>query len=465
MTTELHYMEIAELGSLLRAGELSSREITTALLERIAAVDGSLHSYAAVSPQTAIEDAVRADEELSRGRWRGPLHGVPIAIKDNCWTRGGVTANGMAIHGDFRPAEDATVVRRLREAGAVIVGKSQLTEGAYSDYHPSVTAPVNPWHADYWTGISSSGSAVATAAGLCFGALGTDTGGSIRWPSAANGITGIKPTWGRVSRHGVFELAASLDHVGTLARSAVDAGVMLAAIAGHDPLDPTSSLNVVPDYPQAANEGVHGLRVGIDVNWNTYDVDAPVQRMVEAAVQTFRSLGAQIVAVNLPDATAVIADWVPNCAVEAAVAHEVTFERHADSYGPVLASVIAHGREVSGTNYQKILLRRREFTGRLCSVLSRVDVLLTPVQPLEPLTLAVISTLGEQPDLITRLQRYTCPFDMSGHPTITLPAGLSEHGLPMGVQLIAPFMREAELIRAGAAFQAGTRWHQLRPAV
>ncbi len=464
MTTDLHYLEITELGSLLRAREISSRAATLAILDRIAAVDVSLNSYARVMADAAIEDATRADEELATGRIRGPLHGVPIAVKDNCWTKGFATAGGTLVLKDFRPDDDATVVRRLRDAGAVILGKSQLTEGAYSDYHPSIVAPKNPWNADYWTGISSSGSAVATAAGLCFGALGTDTGGSIRWPSAANGVTGLKPTWGRVSRHGVLELAASLDHVGTLARSALDAGVLLGAIAGHDPLDPTSSRERVPEYLKDAGESGRGLRIGVDAAWNEHDVHDLIQRSVAQAARTFVSLGAEIVDVTLPDATAIIADWVANCAVEAAVAHDATYSKHADLYGAVLTGVIEHGRRLSGVEYQKILLRRREFRGSVSAVLCGIDALLTPVQPMPPLTLATLRTLGEQPELIAKLQRYTCPFNMTGHPTITLPAGRSP-AAPIGIQLIAAPMREDVLIRAGVAFQAATEWHRLRPVI
>ena len=221
--TELHYLELTELAARIRTGEVSPMSVTRAQLDRIAALDGALGSYALVMADVAMAQAETAEAEIVAGRYRGPLHGVPIAVKDLCWTKGFATAAGMAIHKDFRPGEDATVVRRLKEAGAVLLGKLQLTEGAYSDHHPSVTPPRNPWNAEYWPGISSSGSGTATAAGLCYGSLGSDTGGSIRWPSAANGVTGLKPSWGRVSRHGVFELAATLDHVGPITRSAADA--------------------------------------------------------------------------------------------------------------------------------------------------------------------------------------------------------------------------------------------------
>lgn len=460
---DAHYLDITELGPLIRRREISSREITRKLLDRIASIDGGLHSYSLLMSETALAEAEAADAAIAVGQHRGPLHGVPIAIKDLLWTRNCPTSAGMAIHKEFRPHDDSTVVRRLREAGAVILGKSQLTEGAYSDYHPSITAPQNPWNAAYWPGVSSSGSAVATAAGLCFGSLGSDTGGSIRWPSAANGVTGLKPTWGRVSRHGVFELAASLDHVGTIARSAADAGLLLQAIAGSDPADPTALLDLVPNYLVAATQGGEGLRIGIDAEWNEDDVDDTTRSVVAAATTTFRALGAEIIEVSVPDPSQVIVDWASNCAVEAAVAHEATFAAHREGYGSVLASVIENGRAISATNYQKILLRRMQFRGRLNALFSHIDLLLTPVQPFPPLTLSTIRTLGNQPDLITRLQRYTCPFDMSGHPTITLPAGASNAGMPVGVQLAAASLAEDMLVRAGTAFQRATDWHRQRP--
>ena len=285
--------------------------------------------------------------KLLRAGIAGRCTAFPIALKDLFWTKDVPTAAGTAVHRDFRPDQDATVVRRLNEAGAVVLGKLQLTEGAYSDHHPSVTPPKNPWNADYWPGISSSGAAVATAAGLCYGSLASDTGGSIRWPCAANGLTGLKPSWGRVSRYGVFELAATLDHVGTIARSAADAGAMLGVIAGRDRADPTAVLDPVPDYLAAAEQDIRGLRIGVDAKWNSDGVDVATQQVLEAAVEVLRELGADIVDVKFPDVKQTVADWVPNCAVEAAVAHEATYPARKDEYGPVLASVIETGRALS----------------------------------------------------------------------------------------------------------------------
>ncbi|MFS2007455.1 amidase [Duganella sp. CT11-25] len=463
-STDLHYLELTEIAALIRKRIISSREVTRAQFDRIALLDGELHSYALLMADTAFMQADAADAEIAAGKVRGPLHGVPIAVKDLCQIEGVRTGAGMTI-GRSVADRDATVVRRLRDGGAVLLGKTQLTEGAYSDYHPSITPPRNPWNPDYWTGISSSGSAAATAAGLCYGALASDTGGSIRWPSAANGVTGLKPSWGRVSRYGVVELAASLDHVGTIARSARDAGTLLGAIAGGDPQDPTSLRDPVPDYQCPGDASLSGLRIGIDRAWNGDGVDAGTQAVLANASAAFSELGARIVEVQFPDVRQVVADWVPNCAVEAAVAHQATYPAHKEQYGPILASVIDAGRAISAIEFQHILLRRMAFRGRVDAIFGAIDLLLTPVQPFAPLTLAKIKTLGEQPELIAALQRYTSPFDMSGHPTLTLPGGFSAEGMPIGIQLVAGRLAEATLIRAGAAFQSGSAWHQRHPVV
>jgi amidase len=463
VATDLHYLELVDLAARIRSRDTSPVAVTRAQLDRIALLDDELGSYALVMADVAMAQAEAAELEIAAGHYRGPLHGVPIAVKDLFWTKGFPTAAGMAIRKDYCPDDDATVVRRLREAGAVLLGKLQLTEGAYSDHHPSVIPPKNPWNADYWPGISSSGPGAATAAGLCYASLASDTGGSIRWPSAANGLTGLKPTWGRVSRYGVFELAATLDHVGPMARSAADAAAVLNAVAGSDPNDPTAVLDPVPDYLASLGQGVQGLRIGVDVAWNGDDVDATTQSALSEAVDTYRGLGADIVEVRFPDVTQTIADWAPNCAVEAAVAHEATYPARKDEYGAVLASVLESGRALSGLEYQKILLRRLDLRGQVAVLFRTIDLLLTPAHPFSPPTLAMIRTLGEQPELITKLQRYTCPFDMTGSPTITLPGGFTETGLPVAFQLVAADLGEAVLIRAAAAFQAVTSWHHRHP--
>jgi amidase len=462
---DLHFLELTALAELIRTREISPVEATRRQLDRIATLDGKLASYAVVTAESAMAEARVAEADIVAGRYRGPLHGVPLAVKDLFWTRGVPTAAGTTIHKSFKPAEDATVVRRLREAGAVLLGKLQMTEGAYSDHHPQVTPPRNPWNADYWPGISSSGPGVALAAGLCFGALASDTGGSIRWPSAANGLTGVKPTWGRVSRHGVFDLAPSLDHVGPMARSAADVSALLTAVAGADPADPTALQEPISDFAATAGQTIDGLKIGVDRGWGRKDVDPQVLAVLDAAERVLSTLGARLVEVEVPDVTQAVADWVPNCAVEAAVAHKATYPARRAEYGPVLASVLDAGRELSGLDYQEVLLRRIAFRGHMRALFKKIDLLLAPVHPFAPLSLKTMGSMGLQPKLIARLQAYTAPFDMTGQPTLTLPGGFGTEGLPIAFQMVAADLGEATLIQAGIAFQGATDWHHRHPAL
>ena len=463
MATDLHYLELPELARLIQARELSPVEATAAQLARIESLDRQLRSYAYVMADAAMAQARTAEAEITRGEIRGLLHGVPIAVKDLCWTKGVPTAAGMTIHRDFCPDEDATVVRKLNAAGAVILGKLQLTEGALGEHHPQIPPPVNPWNAAHWPGVSSSGSGVATAAGLCYGSLGSDTGGSIRFPSAANGVTGLKPTWGRVSRYGVFELAATLDHIGPMARSAADCGAMLGVIAGAEEKDPTAVLDPVPDYLAGTTHDLRGVRVGIDVTWNTRGVDAATVDAVDAASTVIRSLGADIREVRFPDTSHVLSDWRPLCAVQAAVAHEATYPARAAEYGPRLASLLDLGRSVSGSDYQKLILRRLDFRGRVTALFHDIDLLVVPAHGIASPTNAQMAKLAEDAVLRDAMFRYTFAFDMSGNPTITLPCGLTDAGTPLAFQLVGRHLDEAMLVRAGRAYQNATDWHRKHP--
>lgn len=464
MVSELWYMGLVEAGRALAARKLSSVELTSAALDRIAALDPKLHAYATVTADLALVQAKAADAEIAAGRLRGPLHGVPIAVKDLCYTKGIPTGAGMAIHRDFRPDHDATVVVKLAEAGAVSLGKLQLTEGAFGAHHPEITRPVNPWRADAWTGVSSSGSGVATAAGLCFGSLGSDTGGSIRFPSTANGITGLKPTWGRVSRYAVFELAGSMDHIGPMTRSAIDAAAMLGAIAGADPNDPTASPEPVPDFLAGIDGGVRGLRIGIDRALMSV-ADEDVRAVTEEAARVLGGLGASIVPVTVPSVDWIVAEWVTLCAVEAAVAHEATFPSRADRYGPVLRGLLERGRSVDGLTISKIWTARQNFSGALAHLMRDIDLLLVPAMNRAAQTWAMMEASGREPREIAGRLRFTAPFDLSGSPTITLPGGFTASGMPIGFQLVGRHFDEALVLRAGHAFQGATDWHTKRPPV
>lgn len=324
-------LELTEVADLIRTRQLTSAEVTESTLRRIERLDPQLKSYAFVMPETALAAARAADADIARGHYEGVLHGVPIGVKDLCYTVDAPTAAGTTIFRDFRPAYDATVVARLRAAGAVIIGKLAMTEGAYLGYHPSLPTPVNPWDPTAWAGVSSSGCGVATAAGLCFGSIGSDTGGSIRFPTSMCGVTGIKPTWGRVSRHGVVELAASYDHVGPITRSAHDAAVLLSVIAGSDIHDPSCSAEPVPDY--AADLALTRIpRVGVD--WSqTTSFDEDTTAMLADVVKTLDDIGWPVIDVKLPALAPMVAAFRKMRAVETAIAHADTYPARATSTG------------------------------------------------------------------------------------------------------------------------------------
>jgi len=460
---ELHHLTLTDVARRLRSRELSSVEVTRHMLERIERLDGVLRSYATVMAGVALAQAEAADKEIASGHWRGPLHGVPIGVKDLCATRDAPTHVGSIALRDWNPGIDSTVVARLRAGGAVILGKLQLTEGAFGAHHPDIEPPVNPWGAEYWTGVSSSGSGVATAAGLCFGAIGTDTGGSIRFPSHCCGVTGLKPTWGRVSRADVFPLSDSLDHIGPIARSAADTGAVLGVIAGRDPKDPTSLSAPVPDYLGELDAGIAGLRIGVDERACTEQVDPVVARMVEQAGAVLRARGAVIKPIVLPSTTDVVRGWSILCGVETAIAHEATYPAKARLYGPALAGLIDLGRGAGGAAYARVQLARQRFAGDLAALFDEVDLILSPSQPIPTPPNALMASAAADPEATEQALRFTAPYDMSGSPVICLPGGFDANGMPLGFQLIGPHLGEPALLRAGHAYQKEREWHLRRP--
>lgn len=457
----MHYTSITALSRDIAARRISPVEVTEHMLQRIETVDAKLQSYVTVTAERAMDQARQAEREIAAGRLRGPLHGVPLSIKDIIFSDFATTTAGTRLHKDFRPDYSATVLRRLEAAGAVTLGKVKTTEQAYATHHPDVAAPLNPWGHGHWSGSSSSGSGVSVAAGLAFASLGSDTGGSIRFPSAVNGVTGIKPTWGRVSRHGAFELAASLDHIGPLARSAQDAGIVLQTIAGVDHADPTTLTAPVPDLVQEAGRSIAGLRIGIDRGYIADGVDPANVRAIEDAMRVLQDLGAVLVEVKVEDWKEAAKDWLPLCAPETALAHAATWPSRKDDYGQTLSELIKMGHDYTAQDVARAHQTRLQFSTRLAAMFHQVDLLLIP------------ATIWRVPDLAhwddyaqgdnSEFIRFTGPYDMSGSPTITMPGGFDNDGLPLAVQLVGPILGEGLLVRAGSAFQSATDWHLRQP--
>ena len=460
----LCFLSLSELSAKLRTREVTSVEATRAVLDRIHKLNPSLRAYLTVLDESALRQAEAADKEIAAGKWRGPLHGVPVAVKDLCWTKGVPTTCASKVLRDFRPDSNATVVDRFEKAGAVLLGKLHMTEFAMAWYHPEIPTPINPWNPALWPGASSSGSGVATAAGLCFASLGSDTGGSIRFPAAANGVFGLKPTWGRVSRHGVFPLGESLDHLGPITRSVADAALVLGVIAGRDPLDDTSLDAPLDDYAAAAKGGAFSVRIGFDEKY-VAEASNDVATAVTNAVRDLEKIGARIVKVKMPDVEPSLSAWTTLCAAEAAAGHKATYPSRASDYGRGFRSFLELGTSVRGQEYADAHMVRERFASRFQALFDQVDIVACPSMPT-----ATLPGDGIPPDAEgfrgpNPLMRYTAPFNFSRNPTLSLPGGDGAGGPPPSLQLVGRMLGEATLLRAGGAFERATEWHKQRPTI
>ena len=451
---DIHALSLSDVTRRTKSGELTARVVAEAMLARIERLEPRLGAYVTVLGDRALEQADALDARRERGETLGLLHGAPIALKDLLYTEGIPTSCGTTILADWCPDEDATIVTRLEAAGAIVLGKVKLTEGAYGEHHPAVDPPKSPWNAERWTGVSSSGSGVAVAAGLAHGAIGTDTGGSIRFPSAACGLVGIKPTYGRVSRHGAFPLSETLDHVGPMTRSVEDAARMLQVMAGHDPKDGTSLDAPVPAYGASFRENLEGLRIGVDWAFVSDGVHDSVVATVREAVEVLHGLGAQILEVDVPDTTPLVAGWSLTCGVDCTRAHAATYPARKAEYGPALAGLLDAGLKATPEAYARLERVRAAFRTGLEDVLGIVDAIIAPCMtgPIPP-----AERLGPPRRAVDHgrsMISFTAPFDYSGHPTITLPLALDADGMPRAFQLVGPLLGEDRLIGAASAFEA-----------
>ena len=452
-------MTIAELAPRVRRGEVSPVELVRECLGRIGKRNSELNAFITVLADSAMAEARAAEEEIRRGLWRGPLHGMPVAIKDLIDTAGVRTTAGSAVFKDRIPGEDAEVVRRLRQAGAVIVGKNNLHEFAYGgsslvSYFGEVR---NPWNVARVAGGSSGGSAAAVAAGMDYAAIGTDTAGSVREPAAVCGCVGLKPTYGRVSSRGVIALSPSLDHVGPLTLSVADAAIVLQAIAGYDTGDLASADVAVGDYVSALKEDVMSLRVGVPREFFFDDVDEEVAAAVEEALRVLRTLVASVKNVRLKDVRIDIPTDRTLQAAESWAYHAENVAKSPELYQAETLRRIRTGENISAAEYIRCRRELEEARRSIGRVFADVDVLVTPAVPIPAPAIAELKANPEQLRPVElKLLRNTRPFNVWGLPAISVPCGVTKDGMPIGLQIAGPAWREDLVLRVAHAYEQAT---------
>jgi aspartyl-tRNA(Asn)/glutamyl-tRNA(Gln) amidotransferase subunit A len=465
--SELCYLSLRSLGTLMQRRELSPVEAAETVLDRVEKFDRQLNSFITPLRDQAMAQARAAEREILDGHYRGPLHGVPIAAKDLYYTKGIRTTAGSKILSDFIPTYDATVIARLQDAGAILIGKLNMHEFARGATNSSslIGGCYNPWDTLRVTGGSSGGSGAALAAGLCYGALGSDTGGSIRIPAAFCGVVGLKPTYGRVSRHGVFPLSWSLDHVGPMARTVADAALMLQVIAGHDRHDLTTRTAIVPDYMASLTGDIEGARLGIPQEFYFEQLDAEVADSVRAAVQTLERAGARVEEVSLPLSKYAAAAGRIISLTESAEIHEKFLKtRFADYSADVRAGFLV-GQLILGKHYIKAQRLRSLIRQEMAAVLRRVDALVTPTVPVAAPRVGqtTVEVGPERVETMWALSRLTRPANLTGFPALSVPCGFTQGGLPIGLQLTGRPFAEATILQIAHAYEQETTWHQRRP--
>ena len=462
---KLHFLTIKEAAGLISRRELSPVELVRACLERIADTDGRLHSFITLLREEALEQARTAEAEILRGGYKGPLHGIPIALKDLYDTAGVRTTSGSKVDLDRVPDEDATTTARLKAAGSVLMGKLAMHEFALGG--PDFTTPFeparNPWNLDHVTGGSSSGSGSAVASGQCLGALGSCTGGSIRGPSSWCGIVGIKATYGRVSRAGVVTLSWSQDHCGPMTWTVEDTAYMLQAIAGYDAKDPTTSGAPVPDYSRSLREDVKGLTFGVPRHF-FFDphpnVSPEVVATVEKGLHALEELGANLEEVNIPSLEYVRAANSVIMLSEAYAFHERNLKERPQDFGELVRARFRIGGLLSAGDYVQAQRCRQRIKREFADALRRVDLLVTPT-----MTQPAAAFEGYDPTSTVRGPSFTAPFNVTGLPAISVPCGFTGGGLPVGMQIAGKPFDEPTVLRAAYTYQQHARWFERRPPI
>jgi aspartyl-tRNA(Asn)/glutamyl-tRNA(Gln) amidotransferase subunit A len=463
MDEPLHQLTIREASERIASGRLSPVTLLDACLARVDRLEPKLHAFITRTTDAAREQAREAEREIRAGRWRGPLHGIPIAHKDVLLTKGVRTTAHSALLADWVPDHDAAAVERLRQAGAISLGKTACHEFAYGTPGEDEAFPAarNPWHVDHMPGSSSSGSGTAVAAGMVLGATGTDTGGSVRHPAAACGIVGMKPTYGRVSLHGVIPLAPTLDHVGPLTRTVADNALMLQVLAGHDARDGSSLSSPVPDFSARIGQSIRGLRVGVPRRFLETVAHTPeVLQAFAKAEGVLRELGAELVDLDPAGLDEAFDTANLIIAYEAHRYHAENLKRSPEKLGAALKMRLARGAALSRADYEQALGRARALRDTYAGLFAtRVDVMASPGREAPAETMAYLfANPGVKRGVTNR------PYSLTGNPAITLPMGFGSEGLPIGIQFAAGHEHEPLLYQVAAAYEQAAGWHRRFPS-
>ena len=462
MDADPAFGSITELAPRLASGELSPVDLTETILARIEKRDDRLNAYITVTADEARKAAHEAEAAIKAGNYIGPLHGIPVAVKDLFATQGVRTTVGSLLFDDWVPAHDAAVVERLKDAGAIIVGKTNMQELAYgtkSD-NPHYGPVCNPWDTACHPGGSSGGSAAALAAGMAVVALGSDTGASIRQPAACCGVVGLKPTYGRVSKWGAVPLAWSMDHAGPMARCVGDTAIMLRVLAGHDDRDPTSVRRPVPDYPAAIEAGIEGSRIGVARAYFFDDCDPEVEACMEAALGVFRDLGASVEDIDLADMRTGRAASSVIISAEASAYFGAAVRRRPDAVSDAVRESLELGRFYTTEQYLLAQRFRRYQTTEINRILAGFDVLVMPTSAIPA------GPIDKDPRGHGLLRWRNCePFNLTGLPAISVPCGFTAAGLPVGLQIVGKAFDEAGIMKVAHAYEQATPWHRQRPPV
>ena len=469
-STEIPFLPATELSALIRSGDVSPVEAAEAYLDRIGQIDGKLNSYITVCRDEALAEAQQAEKEIAAGNYRGPMHGLPVAVKDQFYTKGIRTTGGSAILKDLVPNEDATVVANLKAAGSVLLGKLNMSEYAMGDafFHPFGT-PHNPWDLSRNPGTSSSGSGAATAAFLCATSLGEDTGGSIRGPASFCGLVGMRPSWGRVSRYGVLGASWSMDTVGPISRTTADCAMTLGAIAGYDPKDPSTWDVPVPDYLSMLTGEIRGLKVGvIQERVDTEAVVPEVRDNVVQAIAVLGELGADIQEVSIP--LIVHSAAISNTIIltDAAGVHRQGINEHLGEYDHNIQIRLLVGSIIPAQAHQKAVKLRQVLRQQILDALEKVDVLVMPTSsiPASPIpTKAGIGSKQEVLDGLAGRRSFTAPFNVANTPALSINCGFTSQNLPVGFQIAGKPFDEGTLFRVAHAYEQATDWHTRRPPI